>query len=377
MRHILRNVQSSEPTAFVNAVHSFFENDLFHPNRTYWKESIKPQITSRFIDGLSEEELSLSYDLSQNFNNSLFQGLIDLISEDSGVRIRTVHLEAIAQSFLAKKDVHVDKSQIYFRTKIKPMNFVLQDEAFALIQTAIRQFGSQDADGMLSKARNLYEACLKVKPDDFKSFCNWGIAEMEYSKLLIGSAEMSYKFALSRFSESLKIKPDYMEALGNWGICQYFRQTKSNLDIPIKRGMLISAGNALAKCLESCGANSEFFKFFFYLGLVYIQYAHFLKQYSETINTLPSELPEPFQNLGDSLKMNEMGITKCLDLAYDAFHAALKLNGEDIPTRLELVRVLMEKINLYSSANEPNSNQIQIDLYLEATNYLNQALTIE
>lgn len=164
----MRNVQSSDPEAFITAVQEFFENSLFHSSRVYWKETVKPQISSRFIDGLKQEEMDPSYDLSKDFNSVTFQCLVDLISQDSGVRIRTKHLTEITPSFLEKQPVLLDNTQIYFRTKIKHMNFVLQDEANSLIQSAIRQIGSQDADDMLKRARSLYAECLTVKPDDYR-----------------------------------------------------------------------------------------------------------------------------------------------------------------------------------------------------------------
>lgn len=200
---------------------------------------------------------------------------------------------------------------------------------------------------------------------------NWGIAEMQYSKLLISiRADQGYIFALSRFAEALKIKPDFFEALGNWGICLYFCQSKSDWGIADRRGMLIAAAKALSKCLESCGDTSEAFNYYHHLGLVYFQYALYLKDFSGNM-IHPFELPAPFIEMQDTLNIPSMDISASLDAAYKAFQNALKLNPSHILSWLELTKLLMEKVNILASTKE------QIDLYLEATKYLDQALSIK
>lgn len=64
-------------------------------------------------------------------------------------------------------------------------------------------------------ARDLFARCLRVKPDDYVALTNWGLAETEYARILLGDqspkAEATFKIALKKLEEALSIKADYYE----------------------------------------------------------------------------------------------------------------------------------------------------------------------
>jgi Tfp pilus assembly protein PilF len=87
--------------------------------------------------------------------------------------------------------------------------------------TAVRltkQKSGEEATALYAQAGEKYEAGLRIKPDQYWSLNNWGLALAAQAKQTSGAeADRLLAQVGEKFEAALRIKPDGHEALNNWG----------------------------------------------------------------------------------------------------------------------------------------------------------------
>lgn len=74
-----------------------------------------------------------------------------------------------------------------------------------------------DRTSAFNRAYDFYEQALKVNPEGYEAFNDWGIALSEEAKTLDSAARRSkLEEAVAKYQSALAIKPDDASTLNNW-----------------------------------------------------------------------------------------------------------------------------------------------------------------
>ena len=103
--------------------------------------------------------------------------------------------------------------------KVKPDKYeAFYNWGFALTAQARTKAG-EEADRLFTLVYEKYAAALKVKPDMHEALNTWGLALQAQARVKSGTeADSLFARAGEKYTEALKVKPNYHEALNNWGL---------------------------------------------------------------------------------------------------------------------------------------------------------------